>query len=182
MSVKKILLILSLVFLMSNASAKELTAYDFQFEDSFGKQVELSQYKGKVIMVVNTASKCGFTPQYEGLEKLWLDYKDKGFVLLAVPSNDFGGQEPGSNEEIKTFCETNFNITFPLMSKVKVLSEDAHPFYKWAQTQVSYFGKPKWNFHKYIIGKDGKILQWFSSITSPTDSRIISVIESELDK
>lgn len=160
--------------------ATEITAYDFEFVDSAGDTVSLSKYKGKVLMVVNTASQCGFTPQYEGLEKLWHAYKDKGFAVIAIPSNDFGSQEPGSNAEIKKFCETTYKITFPIMAKVKVSGENAHPFYKWTANQVSIFGRPKWNFHKYLIGKNGELLEWFSSPTSPTDQRIIDLIESNL--
>ena len=178
-----IIRIATLILMFLNGSvviAKDLTAYDFEFIDNAGNSVPLSKYKGKVLMVVNTASRCGFTPQYEGLEQLWQDYKDKGLVVIAVPSNDFNGQEPGSNAEIKQFCETNYKITFPIMGKVSVIGDEAHPFYKWAATQVSVFGKPKWNFHKYVIGKDGKLLEWFASPTSPTDSRVIDLIESNL--
>lgn len=160
--------------------AKEFNAYNFEFIDNTGANYSLAQHSGKVIMVVNTASKCGFTYQYEGLEALWQKYKDRNFVLIAVPSNNFGGQEPGSNREIQEFCDANFKITFPLMSKTNVKGEDAHPFYKWAESQVSYFGKPKWNFHKFIIDKNGEMSEWFSSATSPTDSRIINLIDSKL--
>ncbi len=164
----------------NSVMAKELTAYDFEFIDSDGKNLPLSNFKGKILMVVNTASKCGFVSQYEGLEQLWQDYKDKGLVIIAVPSNDFGDQEPGSNAEIKQFCESNFKVTFPIMAKVHVKGDNAHPFYKWAAEQMSVFGRPKWNFHKYVIGKDGKILEWFASPTSPLDSRVTNLIESNL--
>ncbi len=169
-----------MLFFGKSAMAKELTAYDFEFIDNSGKSFLLEQYKGKIIMIVNTASKCGFTSQYEALEELWDNYKDKGFVIIGVPSNDFGDQEPGSNAEIKEFCESNFKITFPIMSKTHVKGDEAHPFYKWAAEQVSVFGRPKWNFHKYVIGKDGKILEWFASPTSPLDSRVTNLLDSNL--
>jgi glutathione peroxidase len=180
MSVVRIILCVSLLFISRVTVAKDVNAYNFEFVDNAGKVQMLEQYKGKVMMVVNTASQCGLTPQYEEMEALWQKFRKKKFVLIAVPSNDFGGQEPGTNKEIKEFCETNFKITFPLMAKVHVKGDDAHPFYKWADSQVSYFGKPKWNFHKYIIGTDGQMLEWFSSATSPMDPRIIDLIDSQL--
>ncbi len=180
MSVTKIILVLSMFFSWGNAVAKEQTAYDFEFIDNSGESFPLNQFKGKVLLVVNTASQCGFTSQYEGLEELWKSYQDKGLMIIAVPSNDFGGQEPGTDKEIKEFCENTYKITFPIMSKAKVKGDDAHPFYKWAANKAGVFGKPKWNFHKYFIGKDGDLLEWFASPTSPTDSRIISLLDSVL--
>jgi glutathione peroxidase len=181
LSVIRLILVLVMFFNWGNAVAKDKTAYDFEFIDGAGKNFPLSQFKGKILLVVNTASQCGFTSQYTELEELWRAYKDKGLMIIAVPSNDFGGQEPGTDKEIKEFCETNYKITFPIMAKVKVTGDNAHPFYKWASSKAGIFGRPKWNFHKYFIGKDGNILEWFASPTSPTDSRIISLLDSVLE-
>jgi glutathione peroxidase len=130
------------------------------------------EYKGKVVLVVNTASLCGFTDQYAGLEALWRRYKDKGFVLLGVPSNDFGGQEPGTKAEIKSFCESKFDITFPLADKQVVTGANAHPLYKWIA--------PKWNFHKYLVGRDGNLVEWYSAMTGPGSTAIDDAIRKAL--
>ena len=137
-------------------------------------------YKKKVIIVINVASKCGFTNQYEDMQNIWIKYKDKGLVILGVPSNDFGQQEPGNNQEIKNFCESKFGISFPMTEKVSVKGDKAHPFYLWAKENYGKSAVPKWNFHKIIIGKDGKIKDVFSSITKPTSKRFISSIEKAL--
>ena len=126
-----------------------------------GGPLPTADWKGKVVLLVNTASLCGFTGQYKGLEALWRRYKDKGLVVLGVPSNDFGGQEPGSNEEIKRFCEATFDVTFPLADKQVVTGANAHPLYKWAASQTGALGVPTWNFHKILIGRDGRIVEWF---------------------
>ena len=152
-------------------------AYNFVFDSIDGKEVPLSNFKGSVIMVVNTASKCGFTHQYKGLQKLWDQYKNRNFMLIGVPSNDFGNQEPGTLSEIKTFCETSYNVDFLLTSKVRVKGEDAHPFYKWADSQMNFFKKPRWNFHKYIINSAGELVGSFSSLRAPQSSRIIRAID-----
>ena len=120
--------------------------------------------------MVNTASRCGFTKQYADLQDLWERFQECGLVVLGVPSNDFGSQEPGSEREIKTFCEVNFNVDFPMTSKVQVKGDDAHPFYRWAGGEVGALGKPRWNFHKYLIGPDGRLVEWFSTPTKPTSS------------
>lgn len=167
----------------SSAQAKDTnqTAYDFSFnylmED---KLLQLSEFKGKVILVVNTASECGFTPQYEGLEKLYETYKDKGFVIIGVPSNDFGGQEPGSNQEIAKFCKINYGVTFPMASKEVVSGDDAHPFYKWARKTLGFGTAPKWNFHKYLINRKGELVDYFNSTTSPENDRVKEAIEKAL--
>ena len=122
-------------------------------------------YKGRVVLLVNTASQCGFTGQYKGLEELWRRYKDRGLVVLGVPSNDFGGQEPGSKEEIKRFCEANFDVTFPLADKQVVSGAAAHPLYRWAAAQTGALGTPSWNFHKILIGRDGRIIDWFTAMS-----------------
>ena len=182
---KHIPLLLTLLFLsgatMANTPSTQNSAYDFSFKDISGtNQINLADYKGKVIMVVITASLCGFTKQYSELQELYAQYKDKGFVLIAVPSNDFGKQEPGSSSEIKTFCETNFNITFPIAEKVHVQSKMSHPFFAWTRQELGFLSGPKWNFYKYIIGKDGKIITYFSSFTKPMSKKITKVIEEAL--
>jgi glutathione peroxidase len=176
-----IVLCLSFLFLASfpmSASAK--TAHDFTFTGIDGKPLSLVQFKGKVVLVVNTASECGFTPQYEGLEALWKEYADKGLVIVGVPSNDFGGQEPGSSEEIASFCKINYGVTFPLTDKTGVKGEAAHPFYRWAGEEAGLMGRPKWNFHKYLIGRDGRFIDWFSTQAKPTGPKIRSAVEAAL--
>lgn len=154
-------------------------SFSFQKIDNSGP-LNLSSYKGKVIMIVNTASLCGFTKQYAELQTLYETYKDRGLVIIAVPSNDFGSQEPGDGEEIKTFCETNFNITFPLTQKVDVKGDKAHPFFIWTHKELGMLSGPKWNFYKYLIDKNGKLIGWFSSFTKPTSKKIINLIEENL--
>ena len=128
--------------------------YDFEFNGIDGNKIELSDFKNKVLVVVNVASRCGYTPQYEGLQMLWSNYKNKNLVVIGVPTNNFR-QEPGNNKEIKDFCETNFGINFPMTEKTNVIGKDAHPFYKWAKKNHGIGAIPKWNFHKIIIGKNG---------------------------
>jgi len=151
------------------------SAFSFSFESIDGSQMDLSQYKGKALLVVNTASLCGFTGQYEGLQSLWEEYKDKGLVVIGVPSNNFKGQEPGSDGEIKEFCETTFGIDFPMTSKVNVTGKDVHPFYVWANSQSGQ--EPKWNFYKYLINKEGNLDSWYSSVTKPSSKKIKIAIE-----
>ncbi|MEM6780569.1 MAG: glutathione peroxidase [Pseudomonadota bacterium] len=156
------------------------TAHDFLFQSIDGEYLPMSDFKGKPILVVNTASMCGFTKQYDGLQEVYNEYRDQGFVVLGIPSNNFGSQEPGTEKEIKKFCETNFGITFPMTEKVSVKGDDIHPFYAWIRSEG--FGLPKWNFHKYIIGKDGEIIDSFGSMTKPTSKKIKKIIEAELQK
>ncbi len=144
------------------------------------EEIRLSDYQGKAILLVNTASQCGFTSQYEGLQTLYNAYKDRGLMVIAVPSNDFGGQEPLDNEEIKHFCETNYHVTFPIMQKVSVTGENAHPFYAKLNETLPFSSTPKWNFHKYLIDTDGQLVDWFSSVTSPTSERVIKAVEKVL--
>ena len=182
---KLLLFVLTIIWMTNMVSAQNQTsinAHSFECEKLNGEKIFLSEFKGKVLMVVNTASKCGFVAQYDKLQELYTKYKDKAFEIIAIPSNDFGAQEPGSAEEIKEFCETNYKITFPIMNKAHVVGDDIHPFYQWAASQVSYFGKPKWNFHKYLIGKDGRLIDWFSTATSPLSENITNAIEEELKK
>ena len=156
------------------------SAYDFGFKRLTGEALPLSEFQGKAILIVNTASECGYTPQYDELEKLWRANKDKGLVVLGVPCNQFGGQEPGSEAEIGAFCRKNYGVTFPLTAKNDVKGKLAHPFYKWANEQAGALGKPKWNFHKYLIGRDGAFAGWFSSQTKPTGPKIRKALEQVL--
>lgn len=161
---------------MSNQSA-----YDFSFSSLQGKELlPLSAYKGKVLVVVNTASECGFTKQYKELEELYKKYKDQGLVVIGVPSNDFGGQEPGTSEQIAGFCQLNFGVTFPLTKKENVSGKDAHPFYIWTKNKLGALAAPKWNFHKYVIDRKGSLVDYFFSTTSVESGRFIKLIEKLL--
>ena len=164
----------------TKADYKKL-AFDFKFNDLDGSELNLNEFKNKVIVVVNVASQCGFTKQYEDMQKVWDNYQNKGVVMLGIPSNDFGKQEPGTSEEIKNFCEAKFGITFPMTEKVSVKGENAHPFYIWARENHGKSAIPKWNFHKIIIGKNGKVVDTFASITNPTSKKFINAIEKALD-
>jgi glutathione peroxidase len=155
-------------------------AFAFSFPAIDGGVVSLADFSGKAVLVVNTASKCGFTPQYEGLEALWDAYKDKGLIVLGVPCNDFGGQEPGSEREIIEFCSTTFDVSFPMTAKVHVSGEQAHPFYQWARQILGAAAAPKWNFHKYLIAPDGRLVDWFSTVTDPKADRVRKAIEDAL--
>ena len=157
-------------------------AYSYSFKDINEEDViNLSDYKGKTLVVVNTASLCGFTYQYDGLQKLYDDYKDQGLVVLGVPSNDFGNQEAGTNSEVKEFCESTFSITFPLTEKNVVKGKDAHPFFKWSKKELGFIGGvPRWNFHKIIIGKDGNAIAGYTALTRPSSKKFISEIEKAL--
>ena len=175
---RKILIILLMFGIFSKVSAvNNKTAYDYKFKSLDGDLIKLSEYKGKIIVVVNVASRCGYTPQYEDLQTLWSEYKNKNLIVLGVPTNNFR-QEPGNNKEIKDFCETNFGITFPMTEKTNVIGSNSHPFYKWAKEDYGIGAIPKWNFHKIIIGKDGKVADTFSSITKPSSKKFIKVIEN----
>jgi len=153
--------------------------YDFKVEDIHGKEYDLAQLKGKKVLVVNTASKCGFTPQYEGLESIYRKYGGEDFVVLGFPSNDFLGQEPGSNEEIATFCSTRFDVSFPMMSKISVKGKHIHPLYRWL-TKASENGvedsKVSWNFQKYMIDENGNLVGHFSPKKKPQSDEIINWI------
>ena len=166
------------LFTKANANYSSL-AYDFSFNSIDGNSIKLDEYKNQIIVVVNVASRCGYTPQYEDLQKLWKNYKKMGLVVIGVPTNNFK-QEPGSNEEIKNFCETSFGIDFPMTKKMDVIGKDAHPFFKWAKKNHGISAIPKWNFHKIIIGKDGKVMDTFASFTKPSSSKFIKIIEEEI--
>jgi glutathione peroxidase len=153
---------------------------DFAPKLPSGTAQSLAEYAGRVVLIVNTASKCGFTPQYKGLESLWRAHKDQGLMIIGVPSNDFGGQEPGSHAEIASFCELNYGVDFPMMGKEHVKGAAAHPFFQWAAGQGGFLSKPKWNFFKYLIGKDGQLTDWFSSFTSPDSAKFKSAVAKML--
>jgi len=151
-----------------------LTVYDFETVSITGKPAELSSQRGKVLLIVNTASACGFTPQFSGLEKLWADYRDRGLVIVGFPSNEFGGQDPGSNDDIASFCQLNYGVSFPMMAKVKVNGTDAHPLWQWLKAQApGLLGTEgvKWNFTKFLVGKDGKVLKRYAPNDTPESLR-----------
>lgn len=145
-----------------------------------GGAIDPATLAGKAVLVVNTASRCGFTPQYQGLEALWKEYRDRGLVVLGVPSNDFGGQEPGTDAEVATFCQINYGVDFPLLSKQVVAGPGAHPFYRWAADHTGPAGVPRWNFHKILVGHDGRLADWFSSMTGPDAARLRAAVEKAL--
>jgi len=167
---------------MNKTFAKyEKIFFDFDIKSIDGNNLEFSKYKNKAILLVNVASKCGFTKQYSDLQKLWEMYEDKGLIVIGVPSNQFGGQEPGSNQEIKKFCEVNFNVNFPMTDKVDVKGDLAHPIFLWAKKNYGNSAIPKWNFHKILINKDGKIQETYSSLTKPMSIKITKEIEKILN-
>jgi len=178
---KKILIIIFIMlsFLNKGNANYDQLAHDFNFQGIDGNKIDLNEYKNKVIVIVNVASRCGFTNQYKDLQNLWTKYNDRNLVVIGVPTNNFK-QEPGSNKDIKDFCETNFNINFPLTEKINVIGTQAHPFFKWAKKNHGNSAVPKWNFHKIIIGKNGKIVDTFASITKPSSKRFINLIESQI--
>jgi len=156
------------------------SAHDFAFKTIDGASLPLSSYKGKAILVVNVASQCGLTPQYSGLETLWKEKGDKGLVVLGVPCNDFGAQEPGTENEIKTFCETRYSVDFPMTSKEHVIGTNAHPLYKWVTDELGEAATPRLNFHKYLFNKDGSIAGTFGSRTPPDDPALNVAIDAAL--
>ena len=159
------------------------SVYDFTLNSIDGAATPLSSFKGKVVLLVNVASKCGFTPQYAGLEKLYEAYKDKGFVIVGVPANNFGKQEPGTNEEIKTFCSRNYNVTFPMMSKVSVKGEDTTPLYQYLtdkSANPTTGGEIKWNFTKFLVDKKGNVINRFESAVTPEAAELVKAVEAAL--
>ena len=156
------------------------TFFDLNVNSINGDVLNLSKLKGKTILLVNVASNCGFTKQYEDLQNLYDGYKSKGLIIIGMPSNQFGGQEPGSETEIKNFCETNFNITFQMTSKYDVKGDNAHPIYIWAKETFGKSTVPKWNFHKILINKEGKVEDTFASFTNPMSKKIINKLEEIL--
>ena len=173
-----VFVIMSLSFFSNSSANYHKLAYDFNFKGLDGNQIDLKNYNNKVIVVVNVASRCGYTPQYKDLQKLYTEYKNQ-LVVIGVPTNNFK-QEPKNNSEIKEFCETNFGITFPMSEKVDVIGNNAHPFFKWAKKNHGIAAIPKWNFHKIIIGKDGKVADTFASFTKPTSKKFLNAINKEI--
>ena len=170
-----------MISFFNTANAKyDKIFFDFEIKDINEKIFPLENLKNKTVLLVNVASNCGFTKQYSELQELYDKYNEKGLVVLGVPSNQFGGQEPGSNNEIKDFCETNFNITFPMTAKIDVKGENAHPIYLWAKENYGNSAVPKWNFHKILINKDGKIENTYSSFTKPMSKKLLNKIEEIL--
>ena len=165
-------------FTKGNAQYEQL-ATNFIFKSVEGNIIKISDYESKVLVVVNVASRCGFTNQYEDLQKLWTTYKDRGLVIIGVPSDNFR-QEPGTNKEIKDFCETTFGIDFPITEKIDVIGNNSHPFFIWAKKNHGASAIPKWNFHKIIIGRNGKVANTFTSITKPSSKKFIFSLEKEL--
>ncbi len=166
--------------LISNLNASyDKLAYEFSFRGIDGKLINLASYKNKVIVVVNVASRCGYTPQYKDLQQLWINYKEKDLVVIGVPTNNFK-QEPGTNTDIKKFCESTYGINFPLAEQTNVIGSKAHPFYVWARKNHGIGAIPKWNFHKIIVNKNGKISDTFASFTKPTSKKFINLIEEEI--
>jgi glutathione peroxidase len=158
-----------------------ITAYAFSFSGLETGNIKLGDYSGKPILVVNTASLCGYTPQYAGLQQLWARYHDRGLMIIGVPSNDFGGQEPGGADEIMHTAHGEYRIGFPLAAKAQVKGANPHPFYKWAATERP-LETPRWNFHKYLVGRDGHIAAVFATDIEPMDARVINAIVKELPK
>lgn len=171
-----------MLFGLLAGNASSATLHDFSFESINGGKINLSDFKGKVVLVVNTASHCGFTSQYEELEQLYSIYKERGLEIVSVPSSDFGEQEYKKNEDVQRFLEDTYQISFPVAEISHVKGDEAHLFYKWAGKEVGLLSKPKWNFHKYLFSKDGKLVDSFSSITSPMSKKIISAIGKLLDE
>ena len=168
--------------ILTSALAMSLPAansvHEFTLNDIDGKPFPLAELKGKVVLIVNVASRCGYTPQYAGLEALYEKYKDDGFVIVGVPANNFGAQEPGTNEEIKTFCSRKYNVSFPMMAKVSVRGEDITPLYKYLTAAKG--GDVKWNFTKFLIGKDGQVAERFESAVPPDEPALTGAVESAL--
>lgn len=163
-------------------AASPQTAFEHEFRSIDGSKMSLADWRGKVLLVVNTASFCGFTPQYEGLQKLWEKYESKGLVVIGVPSNDFGGQEPEAESRIKEFCTGAFGVTFPLTAKYEVKGAAAHPFYRWAVSALGPGSAPRWNFHKVLVGRDGKAIGAYESNVTPQSAKLVTAIEAALAK
>ena len=181
MKIKLLVTLIIFMFFFKNLSAGnyEKVFYDFKIESISGEIIDFNKYKNKVVLIVNTASYCGFTKQYGELQELWDQYKSKGLIVFGVPSNSFN-QEKKNDEDVKKFCEVNFNISFPLSSITEVKGEDAHELFKWAADNHGKSAIPKWNFHKILINKKGKVEDTYSSFTKPLSNKIIKKIESIL--
>lgn len=170
-------------FVNAADSGEKMNVYDFTVKDIDGNDVSLGTYKGKVLMIVNVASKCGYTPQYEGLQSIYEKYSEQGFVILGFPANNFGHQEPGTNVEIKQFCTTKFDVSFPMFSKISVKGENQAPLYQYLtseETDREFSGDITWNFNKFLIGQGGKILNRFASADAPQSDKVVQAIEKAL--
>jgi len=177
----KSLIFLAVLLSMLGITIHAGTIYDITLKDIDGRKTTLSAYKSKVLLIVNVASKCGYTPQYKGLESIYQKYKERGLVVLGFPCNQFGGQEPGTNEEIKQFCLSKYSVTFPMFDKIEVNGANRHPLYVALAGKSSPFpGDIKWNFNKFLVGRDGKIIKRFESRTTPDSAELIKEIESAL--
>ncbi len=175
-------LVLGMIFVAGTTSMAADSIHEFKMKDIEGKEVELSEFKDKVVLIVNVASKCGATPQYEQLQALSDKYSKKGLVVVGVPCNQFGGQEPGSEKDIKEFCSTKYKVTFPMMSKVDVNGDKEDPLYTFLKAHAESKDNVKWNFEKFVIGKDGKVVGRFGTKTKPDADEVVSMIEAELKK
>lgn len=180
----KILILLLTAMASLATSLNPTSIHSFTVQDIRGRNVNLADYKGKVLLVVNTASKCGFTPQYKELQELYARYSDKGLVIIGFPANNFMSQEPGSNEEIAEFCEVNYGVKFPMMSKVSVKGDDMHPLFKMltAAENPDFKGDINWNFEKFLISADGQLNRRFRSRVAPSDRELIAAVEALLPK
>jgi glutathione peroxidase len=174
-----VLAILAATPALAQTGMSRMTAYAFSFEGLKGGDIRLADYSGKPILVVNTASQCGYTPQYAGLQQLWMHYHERGLMIVGIPSNDFGGQEPGGATEIEHTAHGAYGVGFPLAAKAEVRGAHQHPFYKWAAAEKP-LELPRWNFHKYLIGRDGHITASFATQVEPTDPKVVAAIEKEL--
>ena len=171
-----------IIWLAGATGGFAMSAHDFEFTSIDGQKLSLASFKGKPVLLVNTASQCGYTPQYADLEKLWQAYRARGLVVLGVPSNDFGAQEPGNAAEIKGFCTTNFGIDFPMTDKVAVIGPKAHPLYRWIAAELGEDAAPRWNFHKYLIGPDGQLVEAWPSRVGPMSKEVTGAVEKLLPK
>lgn len=158
------------------------TAFDFRLRALDGSPLDLAVFAGRPLLVVNTASRCGFTPQYAALQKLWEDHAASGLVVIGVPSNDFGGQEPGRADEIAAFCGVTYGVTFPLAEKTRVAGRDAAPLFRWLAAEGGFLARPRWNFYKYLVGRDGRLAAWFASVTPPDAARVRRAIARALER
>lgn len=179
---KTILLLLSLMMVINTHSERTDNVYQYEINSIDGENISLSTYEGDVLLIVNTASECGFTPQYEGLQEIFEKYEDQGFTVLGFPANNFGGQEPGSEEEIAVFCEVNFGVSFPLFSKVSVKGDDQHPLFEMLTTTENpdFTGEIGWNFEKFLIDREGNLIRRFRSKVEPESEEVTGAIESLL--
>ncbi|GFE92629.1 glutathione peroxidase [Acetobacter persici] len=153
------------------------TIYDFTLPALEGGDINLADYRGRPVLIVNTASKCGFTPQYEGLQALWYQFRSMGLVVIGIPSNDFGAQEPGTSSEIASFCHRNYGVSFPMAARSVVKGPQTIPLFRWLDKECGFLARPRWNFYKYLTNRTGAPVAWFSSVTAPTSARVTKAVE-----